>query len=1249
MKTTTLGRKPVILSENQSKVIKDKYLRDDKTAEDLFERVAHNISLSELIFHPDAEKWGVFEGVNYRAAENKTGSYHRTIFFHEGLGESSEREANFIKFVANLEKAYKNIDAAREAADLWKTGFYNMMSEFNFLPNSPTLMNAGRDLQQLSACYVLPVPDSMEGIAKALTAQSLIQKSGGGTGFSFCRVRPKGDTVKKTNGVASGAISFMKLFDKLTDVVKQGGTRRGANMGILPYWHPEIKEFITIKSQPGVLENFNISISLDDKFFKAVENNTNYDLVNPRTNKTTGTLKAREVFNSIVDSAWATGDPGIVFIDRINETNSNPTPELGQIESTNPCFAGSVRLATDRGLLTFEELFIDKAEIAVATDKRVPAIREAQAGGRTAVAVGTEMGVALKKAVPVFKTRKDWTVFTLETEHGFEVTATEDHKFFTPDGTVELKNLKPGDQVLIQSGAGAWSRNHELPPFTAENKLKARTERGEAVLPKKWSRELGELLGWLTGDGWVSAETPKGRQVPNYTVGLMYGDEEKKILAPKFRTLIKQWTGLEGSEIERNGTLAQYYKSGLYYFLNSLGVHQANGLKKGVPEALWSAPREAVLGFLSALFTADGTVNISKRIRYGSIRLANSSKKLLQEVQLLLLNEGIVSQLYLRRKAGRKLMPDSERNPKLYSFSDQYELIITRQSRARFLEEIGFLTPAKQSKAIAFETTLTRGAYRESFTTRIKSICPAGRTDVYCTTEPETHSLISAGIISGNCGEQPLLPWESCNLGSINLANYVKGGLMHGELDWERLATTVATAVRFLDNVIEINNYPLPEIEKIAKGNRKIGLGVMGWAETAVKLGVAYDSPAGLKKAEEVMKFINDKALEASEALAKERGVFQNWKGSIYDTESRNFRGIAAKPRNASRTTIAPTGTIAIAAGLQGSGIEPFFAIAYTRYNARALDAIKNNQDAEAKDTFFEVNTLFKQVAKEHGYFGLEEKNLWKKIECNHKAVRGISEIPKKIQDLFPTAHDVSVENHIKTQAAFQKHVDNAVSKTINMSTSAKVEDVKNCYLLAHKLGCKGLTVYRDGCKAQQVLNITPGTQPQTKPKKKKAPYQSFGVSSEYFQLKTGYGPLHVHINYNEHGPYQVFTNMPPLGTEISGMTSLIGILLSKYLEEGGDPIKIIKHLNSVKGDRPMGLGENRINSVAHAIAVALRSHLKRTGIIATDQEINGQEKLELWEASRTQYCPKCYSSNVSYESGCSGPTCHDCGYSECS
>lgn len=662
MKIMTTKRKKIALSENQAKVIKGKYLRDETSAEELFSRVARNISLSEIIFHPGAAKWGLFDGVRCKAAPRRSGGKSaRTLLFHDGIYESAEREANFLKFLTNLEKARAGIPEAGRAAGRWQAEFYNMMADFRFLPNSPTLMNAGRAPQQLSACYVLPVPDSMEGIARALTAQSLIQKSGGGTGFSFGRLRPRGDMVRETRGAASGAVSFMKLFDKLTEVVKQGGARRGANMGILPYRHPEIKEFIAIKSRAGVLENFNISVALDRKFMKAVEENGTYDLLNPRNGETTGKMKAREVFNMLANSAWAAGDPGIVFIDRINETNSNPTPALGQVESTNPC------------------------------------------------------------------------------------------------------------------------------------------------------------------------------------------------------------------------------------------------------------------------------------------------------------------------------------------------------------------------------------------------------------------------------AEQPLLPWESCNLGSINLAAFVKGETTKGELDYTALEETVAKAVRFLDNVIEVNNYPLPEIEKIAKGNRKIGLGVMGWAETCVKIGLAYDSPEGLKKAEEVMGFVNEKALAASEGLAGERGVFPNWKDSIYDKSGKYFRGRSAKPRNASRTTIAPTGTIAIAAGLQGSGIEPFFAIAYTRYTAKALDALRNGGNAEAKDTFFEVNTLFKELAKKHGFFGMEEKTLWKKIEANHKAIRGVPEIPRNIRNLFPTAHDVSIEYHIKVQAAFQKHVDNAVSKTINLPASATVADVKNCYLMAYKLGCKGLTIYRDGSRSRQVLNIGSG------------------------------------------------------------------------------------------------------------------------------------------------------------------------------
>jgi ribonucleoside-diphosphate reductase alpha chain len=826
-KMNPMTREKIYLTPNQEKVIKDKYLRGDKSVEDMFFRVAHSIALSEILFTDKIND--ILDGVSHQIINyNYNGTPSRLLLLHKNINEYSKREENFQKFMKNLKKLYENDSQLKEMVDRWTEEFYNLMARFEFLPNSPTLMNAGKELGQLSACYVIPVEDSMEGISKALSAQSLIQKSGGGTGFSFGRLRPKGDIVKKTSGVASGAISFMQLFDKMTDVVKQGGTRRGANMGILPYWHPEIEEFITLKSKPGVMENFNISVAIDDKFMKAVENNEDIELINPRSKDVVSKLNARKLFNKLVESAWATGDPGIIFIDRINNTNSNPTPHLGEIEATNPC------------------------------------------------------------------------------------------------------------------------------------------------------------------------------------------------------------------------------------------------------------------------------------------------------------------------------------------------------------------------------------------------------------------------------GEQPLLGWEACNLGSINLSKFVDGDLMKGKINWEKLEKVVKTSVRFLDNVIEVNNYPLPEIEEIAKGNRKIGLGVMGWAETCVKLGIRYDSEEGVKKAKEIMKFISEKAFEASEELAKERGCFYNWKGSIYDKESKYFRGRFAYLRNASRTTIAPTGTISIAAGLQGSGIEPFFAIAYTRYTAKALEAIKNGKTPDPKDSFFEINPYFKQIAEDYNYFGMTKEELWKKIEENHKAVRGIKEIPQKIQDIFPTAHDVSYEYHIKMQAAFQEYTDNAVSKTINMPNSAKVDDVRNSYLLAYKLGCKGITVYRDGCKDFQVLNTNTK---QDKTKKKKN--ITFGVASEYYQIQTGYGPLHIHINYTEDsGPFQIFTNLPPLGTEISGLTALVGILLSKYLENGGDPVRILKHLNSIKGDKPYGFGENRVNSIPHAIAIALKNHLKKRNMLG---ENGDDSNLQLWQASKVQYCPKCYSSNISFESGCSGPTCHDCGYSECS
>jgi ribonucleoside-diphosphate reductase alpha chain len=850
------------LTENQMKVIKDKYLRDTPTVEEWLYAIAHNIALSEILHMPRVNLAKVYDGVNVsvneHAYEGKKVTMH---LLHSNLKTQADMKMNFQKYISNLERyAREDSDAARAVAKA-RDKFYHLMADFRFLPNSPTLMNAGRDLQQLSACYVLPVDDSIEGIYDALKNMALIHKSGGGTGFSFSRLRPKNDNVRSTRGVSSGPVSFMTMFDKSTDVVKQGGTRRGANMGILSYDHPDIMDFINLKKTEGALENFNVSVAITKEFMEKVKKGEDYDLINPRTKEVEGTMNAKELWSELVKGAWQSGDPGLIMIDRINESSSNPTPHLGRIESTNPC------------------------------------------------------------------------------------------------------------------------------------------------------------------------------------------------------------------------------------------------------------------------------------------------------------------------------------------------------------------------------------------------------------------------------GEQPLLPNEPCNLGSINLSKFVDMDAM--DFDWEQLSLTVHEAIHFLDNVIDMNNYPLSDIEMMSKGNRRIGLGVMGWAEALVMLGIPYDSEQGFRKAEQLMKFINEKALEKSQLLAEERGVFPNWKGSIFDPKSKHFRGRVLYPRHCARTTIAPTGTIGIASGLQGAGIEPFFAIVYVRYNARAIDALKKGETPEEKDTFFEINPMFRRIAQKHNYFGMEATELWKKVDENHKAVKGLDFIPKDVQDVFPTSHDILPLDHVRMQSSFQKHTDNAVSKTVNLPNSAKEENIDEVYWAAWNLGLKGITVYRDGSKSFQVLNISGNEKKESEEKDEnggmagsagrelmaRPKIEGLGVSSAYYEVDTGYGTLHVNIVYDEIGPAKVFANISPLGTEISGLTSAISILISKYLQQGGDPVKLLKHLNSIKGDKPYGFGQKRVDSIPHAISKALRDHLIKTGklqdythqttlqIAATkeDNPVVVEKKAESAKGRiETLYCAKCYSRNVALLAGCSEPTCFDCGYSKC-
>ncbi|GAB6063772.1 vitamin B12-dependent ribonucleotide reductase [Deferrisoma palaeochoriense] len=676
-------------------------------------------------------------------------------------------------------------------ADVEQTAvaFYQAMARLEFLPNSPTLMNAGRELGQLSACFVLPVEDSMDSIFEAVKNTALIHKSGGGTGFSFSRIRPKNDIVRSTSGVSSGPISFMKVFDTATEMIKQGGTRRGANMGILRVDHPDILEFITVKSNPDVLTNFNLSVAVTEAFMEAVRADGEYDLVNPRNGEVAGRLRARQVFDTIVEEAWKSGEPGIVFIDRINR--DNPTPHVGAIESTNPC------------------------------------------------------------------------------------------------------------------------------------------------------------------------------------------------------------------------------------------------------------------------------------------------------------------------------------------------------------------------------------------------------------------------------GEQPLLPYESCNLGSVNLARMARDG----EVDWEKLEETVRLAVHFLDNVVDVNRYPLPEIERMTRANRKIGLGVMGWADLLYQLGIRYGSAESVDLARKVMGFVDRVAREASEDLAEERGAFPNFRGSIYD------RPGARPVRNATRTTIAPTGTISILAGCS-SGIEPVFSLAYVR---RVLDG----------EELVEVNPVFARAARERGF---DSPEVMRRI-AEGASLAEVPQVPADVREVFVTAHDIDPKAHLEMQAAFQEHTNNAVSKTVNFPRSATREDVARAFWLAYELGCKGLTIYRDGSRQSQVL-VKPSTEtkktpPEPAPRKRERPLVLTGKT---YQMQTGCGPLYVTINEDEQGLFEVFTTMGKAGGCAASQCEAIGRLVSLAWRSGVKPEPVVRQLRGISCHKPAGFGPNRVLSCADALAIAVQRHLEPEREIEKHVDVGGA-------------CPECGDA-LEHEEGC--VLCRSCGYSEC-
>ena len=1060
--------------------------------------------------------------------------------------------------------------------------FYGLMVDGVFLPNSPTLMNAGKQNGlQYSACYVLPVGDSMEEIFEAVKAAAIIHKSGGGTGFSFSRLRPQDATVRSTGGKASGPVSFLRVFNGATEAVKQGGTRRGANMGILRVDHPDILEFIECKLDGGIT-NFNISVAITEKFMEALRKDGEYELVTPHTKEVVRKLKAREVFDRIVKAAWRTGDPGLFFIDRCNAGRANPTPLMGEVEATNPCVAGDTLIYTARGLVRADEL--------------------ARSGGAVDVVLDSRFGAGeWGPASTVFQTGVK-PVYRLVTEEGYEVRLTADHRLMTPAGWVRADALRSGDVVHIVDRKGS---------FGSEGSL-----------------EEGRLLGWLIGDGHIR---------PDKGVILRFYGEEKSELAPLFATYMN--LVVRSGEADRypiravevtgrnQATVSSVRFAGRV--LERYRLSQETKLSQ-VPAEVLAGSEDFQRGFLQALFTADGQISgtLDKGI---SVRLTSISLPLLRDVQRMLLNFGIFSRLYANRhpvRTGR--LPDGRGGMSEYECQADHDLVISRAGLTTFAKEIGFLLAMKQDRLVRALGSYTRGPYREPFVARVKSLEPDRVESVFDLQEPLTHSFVANGFVVHNCGEQPLYPNEACNLGSINLAKFFKrtAGNGKGTIDWADLERVVRLSVRFLDDVIEANPYPLPEIDASVKANRRIGLGVMGWADLLFELGIPYDSEEALKLAGEVTRFIEDKGHNESARLAEERGPFPNWSRSIYRDE---------RPlRNSTVTTIAPTGTISILANCS-SGIEPVFALAFSHIvGDRHL-------------TF--LNTIFERMAKARGF---SSEELMKAVS-ERGVARGLAGVPEDIQRIFVTAHEVAPEWHVRMQAAFQQHTDNGVSKTINLPHAATEEDVANAYLLAYEVGCIGITVFRDGCKADQVLHL--GTKKKSEGTTEPALEVGTGIeprpetlAGKTYRVQTPVGTAFITVNDNGKGggqPFEVFVSVGKAGSETMAHAEALGRLISlilrmplpKEMSARDRVAEVVGQLSGIGGGRPLGFGRKRVLSLPDALAQALAQHV---GLA----EVRERKGTETAQTKVGDLCPDCQQATLVNEEGCR--KCYCCGFSEC-
>ena len=1088
-----------------------------------------------------------------------------------------------------------------EVRRIWAGRFHDVMTSLKFLPNSPTLVNAGAGGRGcLSACFVVSPEDNMTSIMQVATDAAMIEKWGGGIGFGFSRLRPKSDRIATTHGEACGPIAVMKLYSSVGATLTQGAFRLGAHMGQLNISHPDIQEFIHCKDNDDTLANFNISVQITDDFMRAVDNDEEWTFYNPRdtgggpVNESAGSVRARDLWREICESAWKTGDPGVVFMDRVWDTQ--PNPQMGNIQTSNPCVTGDTLVYSGDGLVPISELV----------------------GKTPALSLDSRAGAEGSFAIKVWQSGVK-PVYRLVTREGYTLKLTADHEIFTTRGKVATSELKRGDRIRLLDHKGYFGSLGD--------------------------RHLGLTLGWLTGDGHIDVK----RAVLSF-----YGEDHKvgPILAEATQSVVAG-TGQRPTRVYPTGMHITKEGRGIVQSTRLRDVVRDFGLTENdwhyVPDVVYQGTEDMQRGYLQALFGADGTVDGKKPYKGMSVRLNSSYLDLLEGVQRLLLNFGIASRIYLRRGERMNTFPDGKGGMKVYKTLPNYEVVISKDNVSRFADEIGFLNERKNDRLRASMAAYKKGFYKEHFLATFDRLEPLGEEPVYDLTEPMTHSFVANGLVVSNCGEEFLENYGNCCLGSINLDKHVGAG----GFDWSLLNDTVRTAVRFLDDVIEVNQFPMQKLREVNLATRRIGLGVMGWADALVRMGVPYDSKRALELTEELGKFIYDTAWDESARLASERGPFPE-----YETSALKTRG-SPPVRNSSVITIAPTGTISRLSDCS-SGIEPHFANAWWsnvlwkgidgagEAGERLLDAPKSVWEAlrERLADEEQVRAVLEQLADDPD--GAERIFTENGIDPAH----------------FRTSMLISPEAHVRMQAAWQKYVTNSVSKTINLPNSATIKDVEDAYRLAWETDCKAVTVYRDGSKSMQVLETGKDTADTEVDKDKNGfmvprerPAAVLGITE---RVRTGHGTMYVTVNFDEDNkPFELFTAIGKAGGSEPAHLEGLSRLVTLCLRSGVDPNAIIYHLSGITSE-PVWDNGVLIRSAEDGVAHVLRRHLKGLNSPGTvSMESDGAAQLGLFttpkfsepsaeyvsDAPLSGGCPKC-QGRVVHQEGCI--RCLECGYTKC-